>query len=364
MLWNFFLIAIGLFSSFILFAKFPILKRGEAKDLTYKVSVIIPARNEEKNLGLLLADLQLQDYNIHEVICVDDCSTDNTYNIASSFNVNILRIYEKPEDWAGKAWACKVGSEAATGDLLLFLDADVRLNEYAISSLVHEYNKSKSTISLLPYHQMEKPYEEFSLFFNIIQIAGNGTTMPSQEHTVGLYGAVILISRTTYDLIGGHGAAQKSNVDDLAIGERLRKLGFPFKLFLGGEAISMRMYGESFKSLFWGWTKNYATGALKANLLILTLAFIWVQSCISIVILFFQSIMSFNTSEIIICVIFYIFWVLELKRISKKIGNFKVITIVTYPIYLGFFVLVFFISLFKKIFKLDANWKGRKIKMD
>ncbi len=285
MLWNFALVAIGLLSSFILFAKFPILKKKEAKRLIYKISVIIPARNEEENIGFLLEDLRNQKYKIHEIICVDDCSTDNTYKIASSFNINTIRIYEKPDDWAGKAWACKIGSEAATGDLLLFLDADIRLRQDAIVSLIKEYNDNKSTISVLPYHKTEKAYEEFSLFFNIIQIAGNGTTMTSQKYIVGLYGAVILINRDTYDSIGGHASAQKSNVDDLALGQRLRELGFPFKLFLGGEHILMRMYGDSFHSLFLGWVKNYATGALKANFFILLLVFLWIQSSISSVIL-------------------------------------------------------------------------------
>ncbi len=67
---------------------------------------------------------------------------------------------------------------------------------------------------------------------------------------------------------------------------------------------------------------------------------------------------------IIISITFYFCWVLELRRIFKRIGSFKIKTILFYPIYLIFFTLVFFLSLFKKMFGFEAVWKGRKIKLD
>lgn len=146
MLYNVMIIIGGLLASFILFAKFPILKRDKAEDKQYKVSVIIPARNEEGNIGKILEDLMGQKDDTYEVIVIDDASDDRTYEIAKSFPVDVIKVKNKPEGWAGKAWACQLGSEKSSGDILLFLDSDVRLGRYAVRSLVGEYKKRRRVI--------------------------------------------------------------------------------------------------------------------------------------------------------------------------------------------------------------------------
>lgn len=362
--YDFVVMILGLLSSFILFSEFPLLKKKETINSQYKLSIVIPARNEEKNIGLLLQDLMNQTINIHEIMCVDDGSTDETYKVASSFGVHTIFIKDKPSDWTGKAWACQMGAESATGDLILFLDADVRLSPNAISNLINAYDENKCVVSVQPYHQTKKYYEQFSFFFNLIQISGNGMSVRWLNQNVGLYGPVILINKDTYASIDGHSAAQKTIVDDLALGQKLKQMGFPFKLFMGGKNISYRMYGNNFKSLFEGWVKNYATGASKTPLLILGLVFLWVTSSISSVILLVQSILSMNILTIILASVFYLFWVFELFRLSDKVGHFKKTTVIFFPIYLAFFIVVFFISLFKKLFHNDVIWKDRKIKLD
>ncbi len=364
MLYDLIVIVAGLLSSFILFSKFPFLKKKHTSKLHYKLSIIIPARNEEKNIRLLLQDLMDQTAHIHEIICVDDGSTDGTYKVASSFGVNTILIKDKPSDWTGKAWACKTGSESVTGDILLFLDADVRLSTHGISNLINSYNQNKCVISVQPYHKTSQYYEQFSFFFNLIQISGNGTSMRWLQKNAGLYGPVILIDKDTYVSIDGHLAAQKSIVDDVALGKKLRQMGFSFKLFMGGKDISFRMYGSNFKSLFQGWTKNYATGASKAPIFVLGLVFLWVASCTISVISFIQSVISLNIINVLVTIGFYLCWVFELFRISYRIGSFKKTTILIFPLYLVFFILVFFISLFKKLFHKDVVWKDRKIKLD
>jgi len=358
------MIVMGLLSSFILFYKFPSLKTNHTGDSQYKLSIIIPARNEEKNIRLLLQDLMRQTTTIHEIICVDDGSTDKTFEFASSFDVNTISIKDKPGDWMGKTWACQTGADSATGDILLFLDADVRLSSNAISRLIHSYNDNKCVISVQPYHKTDKHYEQFSFFFNLIQIAGNGTSMIGEQKCAGLCGPVILIDQQTYNSIDKHLSAKNSIVDDIALGKKLKQMGFHFKLFMGSKDISYRMYGNDFKSLFQGWTKNYATGALKTAMVVFGLVFLWVTSCIASVIIVVQSILDLNMNHFLLSMIFYCLWVLELFRVSKDVGQFKRSTIVAYPIYLFFFLMVFFISFFKKVFKMDVAWKGRKIKQE
>jgi len=354
----------GLIISLLLFYRFPMLKKSTDLKRPYKVSVIIPARNEEKNIPLLLQDLNKQTYSTYEIICVDDCSEDNTANIVSSYGVSLLSIKNKPEDWTGKAWACEKGAESASGDLLLFLDADVRLQPLAISNLLSTYDENQCVISVQPYHQTEKKYEQFSLFFNLIQIAANGTSSVLKFKNPGLYGPVILINRDTYRAIEGHTSAKSSIVDDLALGEKLTQKGFPFKLYLGGKDISFRMYGGGFKKLLQGWTKNYATGAMKTPLLLFVMVFLWITSCTSVFLFILQSIGEHNLLETVIFTILYIFWVLELFRIAGRTGNFKKYVIFCFPIYMIVFLGVFIISFIKKIFHLNVVWKDRKIRLD
>lgn len=364
MLYNLIIIVLGLVASLVLFSKFPILQRRDLNNSKYKVSIIIPARNEEKNIGLLLEDLMAQTGDIHEIICVDDGSTDQTYKLASAFPVKMIRIKDKPSDWTGKAWACQRGGQVATGEILLFLDADVRLSPDAVSSLLAAYDENKCVVSVQPYHKADKYYEQFSLFFNIIQVGGNGTCMAIFQRSVGLYGPVILIDQDTYAAIDGHLAAKESIVDDVALGEKLKEMGLPFELFLGGKDIRFRMYGNGFKSLFEGWTKNYSTGASKAHKFVFLLVFLWVASCAASVINLTQALIGLNLSHILLAGSLYLCWVFELFRISNRLASFKKTTLIFFPLYLGFFIFVFLISLFKKILRMDVVWKDRKIKLD
>ncbi len=360
---NICLITAGLIISRLLFYHFPTLNKSDGAKGSYKISVIIPARNEEKNLSILLEDLKKQSYPVYEIICVDDCSLDKTAEVAASFGAWLIKIDNKPGDWTGKAWACQKGGEASSGDVLLFLDADVRLSPDAISCLVETYEKNRCVISVQPYHETSKNYEQFSLFFNIIQIAANGTSTNIHFKSPGLYGPVIFIDKEIYRSINGHLAAKSSIVDDLALGEKLSQNGFVFKLFTGGEDISFCMYGGGFFDLMHGWTKNYATGALKTPLLLFGMVFLWVASCISVFICLVQAFIMQNFLYILVYICLYALWVLELFRISRKIGRFKEHALVFYPVYMALFMWVFVLSFIKKLFHLDVVWKGRKIKL-
>lgn len=361
---NVIIISAGLISSILLFYRFPMLKKTDAANRISKISVVIPARNEEMNLSLLLKDLKEQTYPIHEIICVDDCSTDATGSVVLGFGANLVTITDKPPDWTGKAWACQKGSETASGELLLFLDADVRLSPDALYTLMSAYHENQCVISVQPYHHMEKNYEQFSLIFNLIQIGANGTSTVFKCPNAGLYGPVILINKEEYLLIEGHLSAKSSIVDDLALGEKLTKTGLPYKLFLGGQDISFRMYGSGFSDLIRGWTKNFATGAIKSPPLLFVLVFLWVTSCTSVILCFFQSLFLQDFPACIMFSFLYVLWVLELFRIVAKIGNFKKIVLICFPVYMALFLGVFTLSFIKKLFHLNVIWKDRKIRLE
>jgi 4,4'-diaponeurosporenoate glycosyltransferase len=363
MLFEMILTAAGLLISLLLFYRFPSLKKGGIEAKTRRLSIVIPARNEAVNLPLLLQDLQNQSYPAIEIICVDDCSTDNTATIASAFNVKLIRITEKPCDWTGKAYACQTGAKAATGDVLLFLDADVRLRNHALSRLMQTYEENRCVISVQPYHQTYKSYEQFSLFFNLIQVPSNGTGTFFKFKNAGLYGPVILIDKDTYWSVDGHTSAKNSIVDDVSLGEALAKKGKNFKLFLGSNQISFRMYAGGFPDLLHGWTKNYSTGAFKTPFLLFLMVFLWVASCLSAFIHPIQAILTGNWLYSAGFTVTYLFGCWNCSEFPEKSDVSKSMLLCFSGIY-GTFCMGVFCSLIKKLFHLEVVWKGRKIKLE
>lgn len=375
------MIVLGLVASWILFYHFPGLERDDPQDLGKKMprlSIIIPARNEEQNLALLLGDLQKQQVDIHEIICVDDGSSDQTAKIATALGARLITSAPKPAGWLGKSWACQQGGVVASGVLLLFLDADVRLSPTGIGKLLKAYQSTGRVVSVMPYHQIENKTEALSLFFNCIQMGANGLGLPAERdqkkpsnnqksshpYQIGLYGPVILISRADYLTVGGHTAIKDSIVDDIALGEKLREKDIPFALFLGDHDVSYRMYRGGLRELIQGWTKNQAAGVSKTPLLLIGLVFFWITAVASAPLYLVLNLVGQQWLEAGIMAACYGIWVLELTRIARHIGSFSVIDIVCYPLLLFFYLLIFLRSLAKKILGRPVIWKDREIRLD
>jgi len=124
------------------------------------VSIIVPARNEEKVIGPLLDSLTKLDYPHYEIIVVDDCSDDDTAVIARTYNVRLLRGKERPEGWNGKQWACHQGAMAAHGSYLLFTDADTVHHTTGLRRVLCEMLSSVlEGLTVLPQPQDRKSRE-------------------------------------------------------------------------------------------------------------------------------------------------------------------------------------------------------------
>jgi len=350
----------GILCGFLLFLKHPVLS-GENPVSSKKLSVIIPARNEETNLPNILSDLKDQDLNIFEIICVDDGSCDKTKEIILASGVTLIQVKNKPDGWTGKSFACQEGASHASGDLFLFLDADVRLEKNAVRKLLQAYERNHCAVSVQPYHRVCRLYEQLSLFFNLIMIAANGVSLPFKMKNIGLFGPVILIGREDYYAAGGHSSVKKSIVDDLTLGENLHAKGLKFSLYLGGKDISFRMYGGGIKQLQQGWTKNFAAGALKTSFIIIFMLVLWLGACTTGVINFFELITDFSVHKLLYAIIIYALLAAEIGLGARKIGNFKTAAFLFYPVGLLFFFVIFSISMVKKIFRLKVTWKGRRI---
>ncbi len=351
----------GLFLTAVLFFRIPRLPELRADAKPYPlISVIIPARNEEMNLPLLLEDLKAQSLQPFEVICADDASEDATARIAADAGARLVSLKEKPDGWTGKSWACQNGADAASGSWLLFLDADVRLGRDGIRRLAQAAADPGCIVSVHPYHRTVRVYEPFSLLFNLVQIAANGTALP-KPLDIGLFGPVILIPKAEYDAIGGHRSVRSSVTEDIALGGLLRKSGLPFMVFTGDSELSFRMYGGGLRSLLQGWSKNMAAGAAKTPLLLFAAVFLWITSLTSVPLQLILTASPVRMPWLVFYGILYAAWVLVLTRLARRIGNFPLWVTICYPAALLVFLGVFAVSGFRRLFRLKSTWKGRAV---
>lgn len=357
---EFMIVLIGLAVTVLLFYRMPTLREPNDAGVDWRISVIIPARNEEKNLHLLLEDLKRQTLQPCEIICVDDASDDGTAQIATAHGAQLISLRDKPSGWMGKSWACQNGADTASGELLLFLDADVRLGKNGIRKLAQAYADCRTTVSVQPYHRTEKLYEQCSLFFNLIQIAANGMALPKPP-CVGLYGPVILMPRGDYDTVGGHRSVRDCVVEDMALGTRLKDMGLAYRLFLGNSDIAFRMYSGGLRSLLQGWTKNVAAGAAKTPYYVFLMVFFWIASLISVPIQWIKAAAMGDAALLVVYSLLYMAWVVMLFTITQRVGRFYAIAVIAYPLLMLVFLGVFMVSLFKKVFGIRVFWKGRAI---
>ena len=361
-IFNYIIISMALFLSYFIFYRFPGMFFEKNKEQTSLVSVIIPARNEELNLPLLLGDLSRQTYGKMEIICVDDGSTDNTAEIIKSSNAQYLNIRELPSGWRGKTWACQKGAEAANGDYYIFIDADVRLKENAIAAIMNHSN-SKVPVSIQPYHSIKKPYENFSFFFNMIQTGSTKLLLPYNASTDGLFGPVVMIPKTVFEEFNGYEPVSDRCVEDYYLGKFYESHGISPKLFLGGSLFSFRMYSGGFGQLLEGWTKNFSTGAGITSKIMLILSIIWITG---ITVLPVEILIAFSrgwTETAMILTTVYFLIVISLIRSGKKLGSFPILTSLLYPVPLLAFHLIFIYSMLStKVFK-STTWKGRRMQV-
>jgi 4,4'-diaponeurosporenoate glycosyltransferase len=355
--------AFGLFFGVLLFLRWPVLPEEAQVEEDIRISVIIPARNEAENLPGLLQDLKEQSRLPHEVLCIDDQSTDETAEVARLHGARVIAVKEKPEDWTGKTYACEYGACQASGDLLLFLDADLRLGPQAIKKLTAAYQKHHCVISVQPYHIVDKAYEQLSLFFNLILIAANGVGLPFSTRGIGLFGPVILISAEDYHRLGGYLSAKLSVAEDLVLGEAMKNKAMAFKLFLGAADIKFRMYRRGIADLISGWTKNFATGALKTPAYLFLMIIMWLGALTSSFCLFIGALTQGFTWQTGLYFSLYVLSVINLAIPARKAGSFRIGTLILYPLTLLGFYLIFLSSLIKRLLGRKVMWKGREINL-
>lgn len=235
-----------------------------------RVSVLVPARNEERHIRDCVASLLAQDYGNLEVVVLNDHSTDRTAAIlaelqhegppAAAGRLRVLEGADLPEGWLGKHWACQQLAGAATGELILFTDADTRHGPASVRRGVAALAaEAADLLTALPYEETvtwaEKlivPVVPWSILTFLPLAVAYRTRSPAFSATIGQY---MLFRKSAYDAIGGHAAVAADPVDDIALGRRIKAQGLRWRVADATRDVRCRMYHNA-REVFEGFSKN------------------------------------------------------------------------------------------------------------
>lgn len=241
------------------------------------VSVIIPARNEARNIRRCVESLTSQAYKNIEIIVIDDRSTDATPEILSNiqqaaegnpqetsfFPLSIIHGSELPPGWAGKPHALHQGYQASHGDWLCFIDADTFANSTLINSTYQAaLSLQADMLTILTYQELGTFWEKviLPLVFSALAV-GFPARQVNDPHSPDAIanGQFILIKRQVYQAVGGHAAVRDQIAEDKAIAVLVKKAGYHLVLADGRELARTRMY-TSLPEIWEGWVKNIYLG--------------------------------------------------------------------------------------------------------
>jgi chlorobactene glucosyltransferase len=238
------------------------------------VSVIIPARNEARNIERCVRSILAASYPALEVIVVDDRSTDGTGDLVEriaagpegSGRLRLVRGTELPPGWFGKQWAMIQGYRVARGKLLLFADADTTHRRELIPRAVAALNAEHADLlSVVPrqevvtfWEKLIQPHVFLALQARVGDLRRVNRTRTEWDALAN--GQFILVTRDSYEAVGTHEAVKNSVADDVMLAQAYVRYGKDIFLVHAPEYMSTRMYG-SLREIVDGWSKNLALGA-------------------------------------------------------------------------------------------------------
>lgn len=343
------------------------------------VSVVVPARDEEQTLPLLLDSVREQGPAVVEVVVVDDASQDATAAVARAGGARVVSAGTPPPGWTGKAWACHTGTESTTGDLLLFLDADTVLAPEALAGLLDAHDRQGGLVSVQPHHVVVRPYEQLSAYFNVVAVMASGAfTRGAEDRTVRpgdrapmAFGPCLLTSRADHRAAGGHAVVRADILDDAALAAAYRRAGLPVWCAVGGDLVRMRSYPGGPGQLVAGWTKNIASGASAAAPSASAATVAWISAHHAVAVGAVASLVTALTGRggslvmgsALLWALAYAGVALQLRWVLRRTGSFRWWAWGLFPVALLAFDLVFARSLALTLVRRSVSWRGRDVSL-
>ena len=214
---------------------------------TPKVSIILPARNEEKFIAKCLKSLIHQDYVNLEIIAINDSSTDNTEKIIKEYaNIESKIIHvnarKKPMCWVGKNWACVEGYKKSSGEILLFTDADTTYHEKTVSLAVSHFISLRiDVLTVIPKIICIEVWTKLTLpiLSVFLHTRFSAIRVNDPKKKMGyFFGSFFLIYKKTYQEIGTHEKVKHEIIEDGALGKMMKDSGYKIRMVRGEKFIS------------------------------------------------------------------------------------------------------------------------------
>jgi glycosyltransferase involved in cell wall biosynthesis len=348
---------------------------GEARQLarrppsqTPRVSVLIPARNEVANIEACVTSLMRQRYPDVEVIVLDDASTDGTGQLLDNLRARypVLKVIhsagEPPHGWNGKSYACHLLARHATGDWLLFTDADTVHLPYSIHyGLAQAQRLDVDLLSAFPYQRTvtwsERVVVSFILDF-LPRVSVDFRGLWRGTSNIVLANGQYLLARTSsYSAIGGHASIHDALIDDFALAHRFRQCAYNVALVDGASQVQCRMY-HTLREVQIGFAKNIlgaltSTSPTRRSRWWAPL-FAWGYACI-FVIPFFN--LLYSQSRVL--AIAEIVWLLLLRGLAGWSIRRPLSEMLTTPLAAWFVMALGLDALYRRWRKRTVVWKER-----
>ena len=361
----------------------PVAASGNLASGNPRVSIIVPARNEEDDIEQSLARLLELDYDNYEVIAVNDRSTDRTGEImervAADFRLlsphfsqrtremghPILRVIhhqELPTGWLGKTHAMWTATNAANGDWLLFTDADVLFKADSVRrAMAYAEAERADHVVLFPQMIMKRPGEYMMIaFFQTMFVFGHRpwkVADPKSRDHMGV-GAFNLIRRSAYEAVGTYEALRMEVLDDMKLGKVVKNGGFAQRNVFGGDLISIR-WANGALGVVNNLTKNFFA----------VLSFQWPRTLISAFGLAFLNLMPFLgvwlahgwerlPYAVALGSMFLIYWGMSLR------SGVPAYYFLLHPVSTALFIYTLMRSMFHTLWNDGIVWRGTKYPLE
>jgi chlorobactene glucosyltransferase len=333
------------------------------------VSILIPARNEEKNIRRCLRSLVRQDYPNFEIIVLDDNSSDNTSSIVTEFTkrdsrIKLIRGAPLENGWLGKSFACHQLSKSANGKYLLFTDADTLHFKNSVSSALSSLLINKldvisvfaRQITVTLHERMMVPFANYFLLSFLPLILVKKTNNPLFCTAIGQF---MLFKRIVYEKIGGHESVKKKILEDIHISKQVKRHGYKFMIFDGKNNFYCRMY-KNLREVINGYSKVLAA-VFDYNIFTQSLATILVFLVYLVPFIALPlGIFIFHLPQMIInLIILQIIIISTIKIIQTIRFKNRFIDILLFPVSVIYLLLISIYSIIQCKSTSGVYWKGR-----
>lgn len=335
-----------------------------------RVSVVIPARDEERAIERAVRSHLSQDYPDLEVVVVDDRSGDRTGEILAGLargdrRLTVVQGSDPPAGWLGKPHALHLGARAATGELLLFADADVVYDPRTLGEALSLLDGGRfDFVALLPRFETEGFWESVLMpyvlgaYFGGIGFLAN---LDRPRWVAAGGGAGNLIRRSVYESLGGHAALKDSVVDDVHLAWKTKRGGFRTCAVRAEDRMSVRMY-RGLVGVVNGFTKNIAytlNGLLGAVLFALTAAItaLWVVPPLALAAALLGAPVA-PRDALLAAAAFAL--VVAARLVAAAALRDKLWPAITHPIMAAVWGFIICRSLYQRIVRRRLTWRGRE----